>query len=93
MESNLNPNNKRSANDANDYQDNPNNNTKRTRTTKVDLRFLLASRMRKKKFFFLFIHLKNLGDAGAIIGRQGKNIQMLRSKYKTIIQVPVKEII
>jgi predicted RNA-binding protein YlqC (UPF0109 family) len=49
--------------------------------------------MRKKKFFFLFIHLKNLGDAGAIIGRQGKNIQMLRSKYKTIIQVPVKEII
>ena len=29
------------------------------------------------------------GDAGAIIGRQGKNIQMLRTKYKTIIQVPV----
>ncbi|UJR09424.1 hypothetical protein I4U23_013665 [Adineta vaga] len=27
-------------------------------------------------------------DAGAIIGRQGKNIQMLRSKYKTIVQVP-----
>jgi hypothetical protein len=54
MESNLNPNNKRSANDANDYQDNPNNNTKRTRTTKVDLRFLLASRMRKKNFFFIY---------------------------------------
>lgn len=60
------PNLKRPANDGNDYQEN-----KRTRTTKVQLRFLLASR-----------------DAGAIIGRQGKNIQMLRSKYKTIIQVP-----
>lgn len=31
----------------------------------------------------------NLGDAGAIIGRQGKNIQMLRTKFKTVIQVPV----
>jgi hypothetical protein len=41
MEPNLNPNNKRSANDGNDYQDN----NKRTRSTKVDLRFLLASRM------------------------------------------------
>ena len=59
MDSNLNTNNKRSANDGNDYQDNPNN-VKRTRTNKVDLRFLLASRM--KKFFFLinkiFIHIK-----------------------------------
>ncbi len=43
MESNLNTNNKRSANDGNDYQDN----NKRTRSTKVDLRFLLASRMKK----------------------------------------------
>ncbi|CAF2737301.1 unnamed protein product [Rotaria sp. Silwood2] len=70
MDTNLNTNNKRAANDGNDNQDNTNN-VKRTRSTKVDLRFLLASR-----------------DAGAIIGRQGKNIQMLRSKYKTIIQVP-----
>lgn len=69
MDSSLNSNNKRSANDINDYQDT--NNVKRTRSNKLDLRFLLASR-----------------DAGAIIGRQGKNIQMLRSKYKTIIQVP-----
>jgi predicted RNA-binding protein YlqC (UPF0109 family) len=85
MESNLNPNNKRLANDGNDYQDNTNNN-KRARTPKVDLRFLLASRM-KKSFLFSY-SFENLGDAGAIIGRQGKNIQMLRSKYKTIIQVP-----
>jgi hypothetical protein len=96
MESNLNTNNKRSANDGNDYQDNTNN-IKKTRTTKVDLRFLLASRMKnffqkkQKKNFFFIIHFKNLGDAGAIIGRQGKNIQMLRSKYKTIIQVPVRK--
>jgi len=58
MESNLNPNNKRLANDGNDYQDNTNNN-KRARTPKVDLRFLLASRMtkffEKSFFFFLFI--------------------------------------
>ncbi|CAF1530048.1 unnamed protein product, partial [Didymodactylos carnosus] len=27
-------------------------------------------------------------DAGAIIGRGGKNIQQLRTKHKTIIQVP-----
>ncbi|CAF3783750.1 unnamed protein product [Rotaria sp. Silwood1] len=33
-------------------------------------------------------NVKRTRDAGAIIGRQGKNIQMLRSKYKTIIQVP-----
>jgi hypothetical protein len=46
MESNLNTNNKRSANDGNDYQDNTNN-IKRTRTTKIDLKFLLASRMKK----------------------------------------------
>ncbi|CAF4228379.1 unnamed protein product, partial [Rotaria magnacalcarata] len=71
MESNLNSNNKRSANDGNDDNQDNNNNVKRTRSNKVDLRFLLASR-----------------DAGAVIGRQGKNIQMLRSKYKTIIQVP-----
>ena len=44
MESNLNTNNKRSANDGNDYHDNGNN-VKRTRTNRVDLRFLLASRM------------------------------------------------
>jgi hypothetical protein len=56
MESNLNTNNKRSANDGNDYQDNTNN-IKRTRTTKIDLKFLLASRMKKilskKKLSFL----------------------------------------
>lgn len=62
--------NKRAASDGSEYQDDANN-VKRTRSTKVDLRFLLASR-----------------DAGAIIGRQGKNIQLLRTKYKTIIQVP-----
>lgn len=46
MESNLNSSNKRSANDASDTQDNNNNNNvKRTRSSKVDLRFLLASRM------------------------------------------------
>jgi hypothetical protein len=44
MESNLTNNNKRAANDGNDYPDNGNN-VKRTRTAKVDLRFLLASRM------------------------------------------------
>jgi hypothetical protein len=60
MESNLNPNNKRLANDGNDYQDNTNNN-KRARTPKVDLRFLLASRMKKKflkNLLFFIIHLK-----------------------------------
>jgi len=88
--------NKRLANDGNDYQDNTNNNNKRARTPKVDLRFLLASRMKKKVFkksLFFYYSFENLGDAGAIIGRQGKNIQMLRSKYKTIIQVPVKDVI
>ncbi len=45
MESNLNTNNKRSANDGNDYPDNNMNNVKRTRTAKVDLRFLVTSRM------------------------------------------------
>lgn len=44
MEPNLNANNKRSANDSNDNQDNSNN-VKRPRSAKVDLRFLLASRM------------------------------------------------
>ncbi|CAF4133981.1 unnamed protein product, partial [Rotaria magnacalcarata] len=44
MESNLNSNNKRSANDGNDDNQDNNNNVKRTRSNKVDLRFLLASR-------------------------------------------------
>lgn len=93
--SNVNANNKRSANDVNEHQDHAN--TKRTKSTKVDLRFLLASRtvslslslrpfLRPSPFIAPF-----LGDAGAIIGRQGKNIQMLRSKYKTVIQVPVSD--
>ena len=47
--------------------------------------------------WFLFNQLISLslwkGDAGAIIGRQGKNIQMLRSKFKTVIQVPVSIIV
>jgi hypothetical protein len=50
MDANLNTNNKRSVNDANDYQDNANN-VKRTRSTKVDLRFLLASR--KENFVYV----------------------------------------
>ena len=45
MEPNLNPNNKRLANDSNDTQDNANS-TKRIRPARVDLRFLLASRMK-----------------------------------------------
>lgn len=90
MDSNLNSNNKRSANDINDYQDT--NNVKRTRSNKLDLRFLLASRKLFSFVHSIIVHLENFlqGDAGAIIGRQGKNIQMLRSKYKTIIQVPVR---
>jgi len=56
MESNLNTNNKRSANDGNDYQDNNNNNNnKRPRSSKIDLRFLLASRMENNSLFLLKI--------------------------------------
>jgi hypothetical protein len=57
MESNLNTNNKRSANDGNDYHDNSNN-VKRTRSNRVDLRFLLASRMKKFLSKSLFIHVE-----------------------------------
>ena len=88
MDSNLNANNKRAANDTNDYQDN----VKRTRSTKADLRFLLASRKNLLLHLFFVYSLANMtGDAGAVIGRQGKNIQTLRSKFKTIIQVPVSD--
>ncbi|CAF3939038.1 unnamed protein product [Adineta steineri] len=73
MEPNLNTNNKRSANDGNDYEDNANNNNNNKRT-------------RSGRVDLRFLLASR--DAGAIIGRQGKNIQMLRSKYKTIVQVP-----
>lgn len=45
-----------------------------------------AKRTRSGKIDLRFLLASR--DAGAIIGRQGKNIQTLRSKYKTMIQVP-----
>ncbi|CAF0783778.1 unnamed protein product [Adineta ricciae] len=74
MEPNLNSNNKRAAPDGNDDADNNNNNNNNNK----------RSRTNRVDLRFLLASR----DAGAIIGRQGKNIQMLRSKYKTIVQVP-----
>jgi hypothetical protein len=76
MDSNLNTssNNKRSASEANDYADSAIN-VKRSRSGKVDLRFLLASRASRGCVLLERTDVRFvLGDAGAIIGRQGKNI-------------------
>jgi len=69
METNL----KRPANDGNDYQEN-----KRTRTTKVQLRFLLASRM-----LFEIVSILNDNDE-LFLRRCWRDYRSTRKEYSNV---------